>query len=353
MEMEKAEFLKVLTALHDSSKGGSIADLNPSSNGNFECATLTSYKDLIRDFREEADRNTKNSLKDLESRLIGHYSGIIEHLECELSRALSLREGADLLWSQEQAKRDRSQVFILHSIEEKCRDAYNVSQSEYESRINDCIRNYDRLLEDAEISLARQKQKHDSRWDSMLRAVERWKKDQQRDLDAKYTKIQKETEKAYNVKFEALQKELNKVSLEKFSLTSNQSNGKISGLSPGQIQILKYQFDLLKIDSDEQNKILFDILGNIYSVTAHIDLLSDRIKALTDTPDSNTAASTSRTSNDIQSSRDDGSIFTEFNSIACDAKRSLEQLRVELDAESLTFEESFKRYLDAELAGLQ
>lgn len=60
-----------------------------------EAAIAAKFKSIVGDLRRSWEEEESSRAKQLEERLRGHYSGVLEHMEAQLQMALQLQDDAD------------------------------------------------------------------------------------------------------------------------------------------------------------------------------------------------------------------------------------------------------------------
>ncbi len=140
-----------------------------------EAAIAAKLKSIVGDLRRSWEEEETSRAKQLEERLRGHYSAVLEHMEAQLQMALQLQDDADRQWMEDVEARNRQQVSTIKAFEEKCRRLYDTRLSEYAERTDQQLSKYEDQLLEAGSALVAEKLKFDSKQRRLKIACNRWK----------------------------------------------------------------------------------------------------------------------------------------------------------------------------------
>eukprot|EP01037_Dinobryon_pediforme_P018491 gene18491-18768_t len=167
-----------------------------------ETQLATKFRAVISDLQE-----TGRSIQ-LEERLRSHYCVVLEHMESQLKMALKLQDDADKLWLEDVENRNRQQVDILRSFEEKCRRLYDTRLREYTEKSSEQLAKYEQELLEAGSSAVAERLQFESRMRRLKLACSRWKMAYQREMHKKYQDLSAAMEERYMSEVSTLLQEI-------------------------------------------------------------------------------------------------------------------------------------------------
>ncbi len=101
---------------------------------------------IIHDLRKSWEEEEILRIQQMEIKIRQHYELIIEQLENQLKLALQLQDTADQQWLQDLELRNRQQLDMMKSFEEKCKKLYEIRLLEYAEKTSAQISSYEEKL---------------------------------------------------------------------------------------------------------------------------------------------------------------------------------------------------------------
>jgi hypothetical protein len=154
-----------------------------------EAVMSSKFKELVADLRRSWEEGEATRAKQLEERLRGHYSAVLEHMESQLQMALRLQDDADRQWMEDVEARNRQQVATIRAFEEKCRRLYDTRLAEYVTKTEQQLGAYEEQLLQVGANLATERTRFESRLRRLKMACGRWKSEYQREIHGKYREM--------------------------------------------------------------------------------------------------------------------------------------------------------------------
>jgi hypothetical protein len=108
-----------------------------------EVALAVKFKNIISDLRKSWEEEEMARAQQLEEKLRTHYTAILEHMEAQLQMALRMQDEADKQWMDDVEARNKQQIEVLHSFEEKCRRLYDTRLLDYIAKTDEQLDEYE------------------------------------------------------------------------------------------------------------------------------------------------------------------------------------------------------------------